>query len=181
MVLSYLPNLGSEFPLKFSKSEDLSKGAQDERRRQEKVEKIRKKGQEKAKRQEKTKRQEKAKAIWRPFEVEREEGQEKEEAQTDETQEQILEKEWERALAREARLEDESGGGWKEEVKRKRRKVVKVVVKVGKSFTNYNIISNSVIQETKTIPGLERRKKGSQCTGGATLMPSCKAGKFDCN
>ena len=41
--------------------------------------------------------------------------------------------------------EEEGGEDWKEKLKRKGRKVVKVVVKVGKSYTNYNFISNYVI------------------------------------
>ena len=41
--------------------------------------------------------------------------------------------------------EEEGGEDWKEKLKRKGRKVVKVVVKEGKSYTNYNFISNYVI------------------------------------
>ena len=112
--------------------------------------------------------------------------------------EAIISKEWEKALSRQNqqnlnrdskdKLENWEaepsntaftwGAGWTEVTRDKTSKVIKV----GKSYKNFNLISITIIQDSQRIPGLrgqlqEDQKSSSWCTGGANLMPSCKGGK----
>ena len=112
--------------------------------------------------------------------------------------EAIISKEWEKALSRQnkqhlnkdskKKLEENWetepsntaftwGAGWTEVTRDKTSKVIKV----RKSYKNFNLISITIIQDSP-LRGQVEDNQNSWCTGGATLMPKaweqpCRGGK----